>query len=107
MPFVRTPGDNLSRRGSIHPPNVDPMTSWKKIALRLLAAADRRRWLGTGPFFGGKTCLARKAPAENMDLSPFRDVTSALPRKLGQSPVNGYPAPFAAHRKAYNNGFPL
>ena len=27
-------------------------------------------WLGTGPFFGGKTSLAKKTLAENMDLSP-------------------------------------
>ena len=28
-------------------------------------------WTGTGPFFGRKSCLAKKASAENMDLSPF------------------------------------
>ena len=27
--------------------------------------------MGTGPFFGGKSCLAQKTSAENMDLSPF------------------------------------
>ena len=61
--------------------------------------------MGTGPFFGGESCLARKTSSENMDLSPFAAqggqshfrgenvnslVTSFPPRKLGQSPVNGY-----------------
>ena len=60
--------------------------------------------MGTGPFFGGKSCLAKKTSAENMDLSPFAAqggqshfrgenvssfVTSFPPRKSGQSPVNG------------------
>ena len=29
-------------------------------------------WLGTGPFFGVRTCFANKRLAENMDLSPSR-----------------------------------
>ncbi len=35
-----------------------------------VAASLARMLPGTGPFFGRKACLADKAPAENMDLSP-------------------------------------
>ena len=36
--------------------------------------------LGTGPFFGRKTCFARKSPAENMDLSPSAPRLLPTPR---------------------------
>ena len=56
---------------------------------------------GTRPFFGEKSCFAKRMPAENMELSPsaarggqshFRgekaglQATSLTPQKLGQSP---------------------
>ena len=46
-------------------------------------------WTGTGPFFGGKSCLSQKTSAENMDLSPFAasgDVLSAA--KIGTVPAS-------------------
>ncbi len=33
--------------------------------------SPREGQLGTGPFFGEESCFARKASAEDVDLSPF------------------------------------
>ena len=72
---------------------------------RLRTGVSVPAWMGTGPFFGRKSCLAKKTSADNMDLSPFAAqggqshfrgenvdlfVMSFPPRKLGQSPVKGY-----------------
>ena len=51
--------------------------------------SEERQSPGTGPFFGGKTYLAEKPPAENMDLSPSRRDFAVLQGK--KSPL--YPPP--------------
>ena len=109
-PFAAQGGQSHFRGENVNSPvtSFPPRKSGQSPVNGYLPPVSVTAWMGTGPFFGGKSCLAQKTQAENMDLSLFAaqggqshfrgenvnsPVTSFPPRKSGQSPVNGYLPP--------------